>query len=44
MRIVRGETAVGEYHIEPQIWCMVGKQLNVFGRREPRGFAGQARG
>jgi hypothetical protein len=31
MRIVRGETTVSEYDIEPQIWRVVGKQLDVLG-------------
>ena len=34
MRVVGGEATVGKYDIEPQVWCMVGKQLNVLGGRE----------
>ena len=44
MRIVGGETAVREYDIKPQIWRVVGEQLDVLGSRESRGLAGGREG
>lgn len=31
VRIVGGKTAINEYDVEPQVWSVIGEQLNVLG-------------
>jgi hypothetical protein len=35
MRVVGGEPAVGQHHVQPQVRRVIGQQLDVLGRGEP---------